>query len=74
MTPSASERPEPESYNKLMLWKTGRFKIVEVSATKIMIDEPGIGNTVSIKRATMPPSAKFAERQPLYTPSEPAGG
>lgn len=70
MTNSATERLETESYNKLMPPKTGLFKVIKVQPTTINIYENGSRNTVSIDRATLVPSVKFAERQHVYTPGE----
>lgn len=50
-----------ETYTKLMRPKAGLSSLIEVSATTLTINEDGISNTVSIKRATLAPSVKLAE-------------
>lgn len=60
-----------EAYNKLMPPETGPFRVIEVPPTTISIDAVGTGNTVSIYKATLAPSAKFIEQQNLFTPKEP---
>lgn len=43
---------------------------MRVLPTTITIDEEGIQNTLSIDLATLAPSAKYGERQLVYTPDE----
>lgn len=52
-----------------MPFKAGPFMVIKVSLATITIEEDGIPNSVSIGRATRAPSAKFAERQNVYTPN-----
>lgn len=51
---------------------TGLFKVIEVSSTKSIIQEDGIRKTVSLSlyRATLKLSAKFADLQIVYKPDQ----
>lgn len=71
MTTSVAERLMTKSCNKLMPPKKKPCKVIHGSPMTIMIDEDEIRNTVSIDRATLLASVKFAERQIRYPPDEP---
>lgn len=66
-TISAAERLATKLYNKLMPTKRGPFKIIEVSPSRITIEEEGFRNTVSVDQVTLVPLAEYAEQQLVYT-------
>lgn len=66
MTTFSPQSLATESYSLLISPKTGYLKEIKAAQTKIRIEEEGILNTVSMYRATLVPSAKFAKRQLVY--------
>lgn len=64
---TSSDRVVPETISP----NTGPFNVIRVGLTTNTINGDGIQSNGSINRATLAPSAKFAERQNVFSADKP---